>query len=438
MASVVPAEADDSLTCSVCHELFTEPKLLPCGHLICRNCLISLLNSNKDASCPLCRSCIVEAGDGGSGSLEDVVDGLPTDLSMCKLVEAERLLNRQQQCCACDIVLATCLCLDCGDLMCKSCAKLHVKFSLNKKHVVKDLSGLTAEKLAADDQRPSPCAHHPGEVCNLYCPSHQEFMCHVCWATRHRSCQEVKDLEEKMKEAGALLTELVDRLKEGQRAVGLSLQQLDQHLQDSQKKTQALIQEIDALCHRLQMAVDQCGRRLKDLVQKAAAEVQEATAEGKTHLLQRKGKLTCHQNVAHRIQGMKATDHAANMATLMKTRLDDMDLSGTLPQGFKVISTLTLEMSTEAVSTVEKMMTQLGEVRLTPAEMSAQPQVSCWQLVFLPPVFHGTLETAHSTLCMLVHTHTHIFLPPVFHGTLETTHSTLCMRVHMSYLLLCT
>ena len=58
-ASSVCVEASEK-ECSVCNEPFTEPKLLPCGHLLCQHCVLSWLHKQKDASCPLCRCPIVD------------------------------------------------------------------------------------------------------------------------------------------------------------------------------------------------------------------------------------------------------------------------------------------------------------------------------------------------------------------------------------------
>ncbi|KAL8600832.1 hypothetical protein ACOMHN_056490 [Nucella lapillus] len=373
MASVEPSDSSDRLSCCVCHQNFIDPKILPCGHLLCRHCLLSWMQANKDAGCPLCRSHVVEGEGRGTKSLEDVADGLPTDLSMVRLVEAERLLNKQHQCCACEEVVATCLCLDCRDMMCKSCAKMHKKFPMAKDHVTEDLCKLTPEKLAVDPRSPT-CTYHTKEVCSLYCPAHDESMCHTCAMTRHRNCQEVEELEEKITDARAVLAELVARLNEGQSAISQGIQQLDDYLQESEKRAQALIQKIDTICDQLDAAIRECRRHLKELVHKSSSELKEAVHDGKTHLLQRKGKVTCHKIVAERVQEMKAQRDVETMTGVVKARVDDMDLSTTLPANAKVVPNVTLEISMEAVSSCEKMLKELGKVECSPADLKAQPE----------------------------------------------------------------
>ena len=60
MARNVVFEEPGNVVCIVCHEHFTLPKLLPCGHLLCRHCLVSWLKSEPEANCPLCRCAIVD------------------------------------------------------------------------------------------------------------------------------------------------------------------------------------------------------------------------------------------------------------------------------------------------------------------------------------------------------------------------------------------
>ena len=145
----VPVEADVR-ECPVCHELFTNPKLLPCGHLLCRHCLISWLQSKAEAHCPLCRCVIVDPKERTDGkSLEDIADGFPTDLAMAALVESQQLLNKDHSCQACVTQTATSICLHCGDLLCAHCVIIHKRMSMLRHHTVEELSSLTAEKLAA-------------------------------------------------------------------------------------------------------------------------------------------------------------------------------------------------------------------------------------------------------------------------------------------------
>ena len=360
----VPVEPNEE-ECSVCHEEFTEPKLLPCGHLMCRHCLLSWLKSQAEAKCPLCRCAIVEPEERGSKSLEDIADGFPTDLAMAALVEADRLLNKGHNCCLCEDVAATCLCLNCGDMFCQSCRKLHNKQTATKHHQIEDLSSLTPDKIAAN--RPAICAVHADKTCELFCPTHDVSICQLCATSRHRSCPEVKDLEEKVEEARAVLAELAAMLSAGETELGTAISQLDQQLRETEKRTRAAIAEMEATCDRLESAIKACRRRLKELAETAVSDVKEAVHAGKTCLLQRRGKLTSHKRVVERVQETKSRDIVTEMTSAMKTRVHDLDFSVSLPADAKVVSMVTLVIDPEAVALMERMLLELVQLKVVPA-----------------------------------------------------------------------
>ena len=165
----VPVQPNER-NCSVCHKQFTKPKLLPCGHLLCRHCLLSLLQPQAGAECPLCRCSIVKPEEWGNKSPNDIADGFPTDLAMEALVEAKSLLNERHNCRVCATAAATCLCLNCRDVFCKDCGKLHNKQPVLRHHVVEDLSSVTPQRIAAN--RPAICAAHADKTCDYFCPTH--------------------------------------------------------------------------------------------------------------------------------------------------------------------------------------------------------------------------------------------------------------------------
>ncbi|XP_032402069.1 tripartite motif-containing protein 59 isoform X3 [Xiphophorus hellerii] len=80
---------EEDLTCSVCYSLFSDPRVLPCSHTFCKNCLENLLQVSTNYSiwrplrlpikCPHCRS-VVELPQSG-------VDALPSNVSLRAIVE---------------------------------------------------------------------------------------------------------------------------------------------------------------------------------------------------------------------------------------------------------------------------------------------------------------------------------------------------------------
>ena len=364
MASASVSVEPDERECRICHELFTEPKLLPCGHILCRHCLVDWMKTQQEALCPLCRCAIIEEEQRTVQSLEDIADGFPTDLAMEELVEAQRLLNKEHDCCVCEDVAATDLCLNCGDMLCKACKKVHGKLSLSKDHIVEDLSSLTAEKIVANRQ--STCEAHPDKTTELYCPTHGASICLLCASSKHRNCPEVKDLEEKAEEARANFAELAATLIAKGKELDRAISQLDQHLQDTEKQMQATIAEIEETCDRLESAVKACRRRLRELALSTCSNVRDSVHAGKTCLLQRRGKLTSHERVMQRVEGLKTLRKRQTMTSVMQTRMAELDCSATLSA--KVVSTVTIFIDPKVVSVIERGLSGLGKAKVVPVE----------------------------------------------------------------------
>jgi hypothetical protein len=49
-------EFESLLTCAVCLEIYKEPKLLPCNHTFCSDCLHKIINNANQIKCPCCNT----------------------------------------------------------------------------------------------------------------------------------------------------------------------------------------------------------------------------------------------------------------------------------------------------------------------------------------------------------------------------------------------
>ena len=370
MATAVACDEPSDMECTVCHEQFTHPKLLPCGHLLCRHCVVTRLKSQPEAKCPVCGCAIVEPHERKDRSLEDIADGFPTDMAMAALVEADRLLSKQHACRVCVNVAAVSICLTCGDTFCQSCSTMHKKQSVTEHHKVESLASLTVEKLAAN--RPATCTFHCEKMSEVYCPTHGASICFLCARTDHRQCPDVMKLEKRMEEVRAELAELTAMLSAEETELDTAMSQLDQYLQDLEKRTQAAVAEIEATADRLESAVKAWRRRLKELALSKCAEAKTAVTDGKTLFLQRRGRLTTHKHVTHRVQGFSTHGSFGDMAALLKTRVYGLDRSAILPAGAKILSTMTLSIDQQALSRIERELSHLGEIIAIPVDASLQ------------------------------------------------------------------
>eukprot|EP00058_Branchiostoma_floridae_P027141 XP_002612632.1 hypothetical protein BRAFLDRAFT_78740 [Branchiostoma floridae] len=80
----------EELSCSICLELFTRPKVLPCQHTFCQDCLRDLVGGRRNFQCPNCRRQVSLPGPG--------VVGLPDNhlvTNLCEALQNQATLSRE-------------------------------------------------------------------------------------------------------------------------------------------------------------------------------------------------------------------------------------------------------------------------------------------------------------------------------------------------------
>ena len=207
------APAPPDLECPICTEHFKIPKLLPCLHLACRDCLLKWLTTKgHKAGCPLCREPILPATHSGHGDLATWVDELITDTTVMAQVEVQTILQGPHTCKMCpNNQTATSYCFECRSKLCATCINYHKNFPALQGHHVVELSTLTAKQMAASYQ--SMCQHHPDRQVELYCSAHNQLICMMCFVTNHRSCDKVMSVADAATEKRRELGQQAERLR---------------------------------------------------------------------------------------------------------------------------------------------------------------------------------------------------------------------------------
>ncbi|PVD22059.1 hypothetical protein C0Q70_17862 [Pomacea canaliculata] len=311
--------------CAVCTNDFTTPKILPCGHLLCRECVISWMDSKADAGCPLCRCPIVEQSDGSSS---DTVDALPTDFVMEALVESARVLSKDHLCCVCEDVRADFICMQCQDMLCSACTKAHRKLSMSRSHDVESVSTVTPERLAAS--RPALCADHGDKHAELFCRSHGLPVCLACKSNIHKVCPEVNFLDDEIQSAQNLLKDLTKSLVEAEQKLEQAIGQVTSRLQEVDVSEQEDMAQVDKTCDRLQKLVEDFRKNLKEKTRTSHLKIRNSLRDVKTDLSNRLGKVTSHKHIVTRAVAVSPRPALIHMTQALTDRVNSLDLNANL------------------------------------------------------------------------------------------------------------
>ena len=189
----------DLTTCSICLEVFNNPKSLPCLHAFCLKCLEGYFKDKcpgDEVTCPLCRK-EFEIPSGGLGDLQH-------HFIVQRLLDVRNASSGDSDGVLCEVCLeenaegsfkissATMYCIDCNQKLCERCSLPHRRMK-GGAHQVKPLGAELEQELI--QLRGSYCDRHKDKQVELYCRECNENICVLCFAVKHRQ-HETAEIQE--------------------------------------------------------------------------------------------------------------------------------------------------------------------------------------------------------------------------------------------------
>ncbi|XP_076117532.1 uncharacterized protein LOC143085186 [Mytilus galloprovincialis] len=207
MALSKPKEVQlDLFSCPICSETVKQPKILPCLHSFCKQCIhehILNMGRNKHSrltqfSCPVCKSVVKPKNV--KATIDEWSAALQNNLILSIMI-ARNKEDKQQDCGACkrhqQQSMAKFWCKECDETFCEKCNTMHTWMKLSSTHLVVALEELESNTSGIDLHAVSEqCNTHPQNNIELFCFNHEQLCCIQCVSLNHRSCENVKSIEE--------------------------------------------------------------------------------------------------------------------------------------------------------------------------------------------------------------------------------------------------
>ena len=179
------------LTCSICLDIYNEPKTISCLHTFCCECLSNHARaSHKQGKfrCPECQG-LIDLPEGNR------FKSLPSSFfhnSLLSLLAVRRSGDGS------NITCSQCrktnsqmyYCFDCGQFMCPDCYNAHEMLKKSfEGHKVTPVKEFKAEDYEALLKRQPFCSQqfHEKEITRFFCFSCQACVCQICIVTDHRN-----------------------------------------------------------------------------------------------------------------------------------------------------------------------------------------------------------------------------------------------------------
>ncbi|XP_021238320.1 transcription intermediary factor 1-beta isoform X2 [Numida meleagris] len=225
--------------CGGCRELLqakSEPRLLPCLHSVCRQCLQTGPGPATDSEpggqvvdCPICKH---------QCPLQDVVENYFLKDKGAETADANQA---SFQCCtSCeDNAPATSFCVECSEPLCDTCVEAHQRVKYTKDHTVRAAGNTKVKEV----EHTVYCSVHKQEPLVIFCDTCDTLTCRDCQLNVHKDHQ-YQFLEDAVKNQRKMLATLVKRLG-------------DKHasLQRSTKEVRSSIRQVSDVQKRVQVDV---------------------------------------------------------------------------------------------------------------------------------------------------------------------------------------
>src|SRR6218665_819553 len=196
--------------CPICRSAFIDPRMLPCIHTFCVECLIRTGEAEQKKPgekmpCPLCRKEFIIPADG--------MNGMQKNFFMENLLEFKKTLQMGSDTIICDmcnikkesktgqVSKATTRCLECQDYYCDSCVKVHQFQKVTKDHqMVKIGTDPKSDRNRLISMK--SCTKHIHKLLDYYCAECRKVVCVSCFIESHAShkCKDVTTVDKEFRQ----------------------------------------------------------------------------------------------------------------------------------------------------------------------------------------------------------------------------------------------
>ncbi|CAH1792303.1 unnamed protein product [Owenia fusiformis] len=182
----------EAFTCPLCHKIPSQPKMTPCMHIFCLECLEKEIEQKDKPDvlrCPVCKVQFMIPKEGVKSlktntTLEDILylfKSQKPSVQNCGIC-----LNNDEK------TVAVSRCINCNDFICGKCTKTHQFIKTLNDHTLIPLTGdAKADTEQALEMLPKSikyCGVHTNEALRYFCSSHgcNKPICRTCCIETHK------------------------------------------------------------------------------------------------------------------------------------------------------------------------------------------------------------------------------------------------------------
>ena len=276
----------EEVTCSVCSDLFTDPKHLSCLHSFCLKCLKRWYETCGGGEAIKCPKCQTLSRVPSSGDLKD----FPTSFYLNGLIDVlaiKECKSTQVTCGNCDKKSSEAsYCFQCCIFYCEKCLVGHNMMRDKKEHRVLAIMEFQEKDYEDVLKRPVFCSKegHQKEELKYYCKECETALCQTCVTLNHGG-HVLKLIEEEAKNKALEIKSILQTQREGLDAKVNVITQLDEDCakvikqseiarRDVQRFADGLIKTIQAKMQNIITAIDNQTKKSLESLKAKRSEIQ--------------------------------------------------------------------------------------------------------------------------------------------------------------------
>lgn len=187
-------EIKGDLKCSICKELFNDPRILSCGHTFCLECIRKAYETSilSYRQCPLCKETYIVYNNN--------VRNLRKNFTVNNIIDTVRTTNLR--CAVCQGGEETLICLKCKLSLCRHCSR---RDTIRCNHQTLRRDELDSRPFLRDviqrSKSKQTCPSHPDNDVGFFCHTCNRVMCTTCQLLDHphHVTTELKDAVRKLR-----------------------------------------------------------------------------------------------------------------------------------------------------------------------------------------------------------------------------------------------
>ncbi|KAL3852125.1 hypothetical protein ACJMK2_015808 [Sinanodonta woodiana] len=340
-------DAKDENKCQLCSKLFKKPKLTPCYHTFCLECLENYVQKFSRVGhfkCPTCKGDITIPKGG--------VKTFQTNFYVDQIHNKTTPNKPQVPCDICGPYKpAETFCLDCDENICAACTASHMKMKITSDHLLAELAPYdNTAFLTRKSRAPLYCTYHSGEEITIVCKQCKHVLCKLCNTDDHRN-HAVKGFFDEAGKAKLKLKTMVEN------------SYIKTNLKSQKDYVEKIKSELVNLPKRMKKDIRKVEMHVKKLHAMLEAEKKNIEKQIRDEYFMKTSQM---QNEL--VECQKKYDHNRSLLTGAKELLDSGDDQDYIHRGSSLYDSLAI-LNMEAPAADKKV---IGGVRFEPANVTSE------------------------------------------------------------------